>query len=155
MHYHPKAGRRGIVRKHWAKSKTKCSRANLRSCSSVSTVQGLRWCPPSSFADCNTLLSLGMAPLSVCSSPWQVSSTYNTLGQPYNPGFTFTTSCNGLFGLWCKDSPATHTVAGSFFKHSHFPLVSFMNLSQNHMDAAAKVSAYWDGTWPSPWLIFT
>lgn len=57
-----------------------------------------------SFVYCNTLLSLGLAPLPVCSSPGKVSrkmlegSRISNISDPqYSPGFLFTASYTGLF----------------------------------------------------------
>lgn len=46
-----------ILMKYWTKAKLKPSRANSKPCSSMSSVKGLLWLFPSSFADCETLLS--------------------------------------------------------------------------------------------------
>ena len=73
-----------MVRKYWTKARLKTSWANSKLCISMSDVKALfSSLIPFSFVDCNTLLSLGLVPLSVSSFPWQVSHNsgiYNIFG---------------------------------------------------------------------------
>ena len=87
------------------------------------------------FADYNILFSLGLVPFTACQpSPWIVS---HTLASPTswslqcNPGFTSTTSCNGLSRLPCKDSLATCLALATFLSHKrsihgHFTSAFFL-----------------------------
>lgn len=57
------------MKKYWTKARQKPSRANSKSCSSISAVKGLRWLLPSSFADPSCVFLSWFAPTLYCSSP--------------------------------------------------------------------------------------
>lgn len=82
----PKWREMGTVRKYPSKQNRKTGQANnSKSHNSMSYVRKPRWLCSPSFADGNTLLSLGLVPLLVCRSPWQIShgsGTFNILGSP-------------------------------------------------------------------------
>lgn len=74
IHYHPKRVEREHGGKYWAKARPKTSWTNSKLCISTSDDKTLFRPPtPFSFVDCHTLLSLGLVPLPVSSSPQQVS----------------------------------------------------------------------------------
>lgn len=121
----------GILMKHWTKAKLKPSRANSKRCSSLSSVKGLLWLFPSSFADCETLLSSGST--SACSCPWQVSHGSGTSDILRSPvPLTFTASRCGYSGSQCKDFPSSHLASAAFVNHRRsytlYSYISFMTL---------------------------
>ena len=79
-------GKGSIVRKYWTKAKLETSWADSKLRISMSDVKMLFKSPTLfSLVDHNTLLSLGLAPFPVSSSPWQgfyCSGISNTLGSP-------------------------------------------------------------------------
>ena len=124
------------MRKYWTKAKLKTSWANSKLYISVPDVKMLFRSPrPFSFADCSTLLSCGLVPLPVSSSPWQVSHNSgisNILGFPRQSRLQLHSSGNGL-----SDSPPfrdTHDTclaSAPFCKHRgkfHNPFMLFLTL---------------------------
>lgn len=72
------------MRKCWTKGRLKVSWENFKLCITISEFKTLfRSLTPLSFAECNTLLSLGLVLLPVSCSPWQIfhnSDIPNILG---------------------------------------------------------------------------
>ena len=86
IHYHFQVYGKEHSKEILDQSKTKNQFENSKLCISMSDVKMFFRSPtPFSFVDCNTLLSLGLVPLPVSSSPWQVShgsGISNILGSP-------------------------------------------------------------------------
>lgn len=148
------------MRKCWTKAGLKPSRANFKSCSSMSHVRGLRYLRLASFATCRTLLSLGLVPLTVCSSSCLESNgcgTSNILGswEKSRPHFN---SFSGLYGPPFRDSPATCLSSASFLNqgrgfHNPFLSVSFGTLKPKPFGWCRHILLpAWAGFWPSPWV---
>lgn len=94
-------------------------------------IKGLRWLCAFSFGVSNIHLLLRLVLLHARSSPEQIShssDTTNTLGI----GFILATSCNGLSGPSCRDSPNTHCLGSLETQkrgiYNPFTLASFMPL---------------------------
>lgn len=109
-YHHSKEEDLRIVRKHWTKARLKSSRKNSNSYSFMSVVQGVRLFFSSSFADWNTVLSLGLVPPSSNSSLWQMSHdsvTVNILRSPMPLKLHCHSSCNCLSGITWSDKSDT------------------------------------------------
>lgn len=100
------------------KARLKLRRGNSQSCSSVSSVQGLRWLRPSSFPACKSRLSLGLVPFSVCRLPWQVSHSsglWNSLQSSHviwaSPSRFHTMAAQSFSQVFMRGLPASHCLA--------------------------------------------
>jgi hypothetical protein len=91
------------MRKYWRKVKLKTSLPNSNLCIFMSDVKVLFRTPtPSSFLDCNTILSLGLHLLPVSSFSQQVAHHFgisNTLGSPRQYRFHLYSFMKWLLGL--------------------------------------------------------
>ena len=108
---------------------------------------------PFSFVDCSTLLSLGLVPLPVSSSPQQVShdsGISNISGLQGNPGFTFPASCNGLSRPLCRDIPNTHLTSATFLScRGRFHMAFFLSLTlKSHGQSCQLLMLSETGAWP-------
>lgn len=93
--FHSPDGNKGIARTYWVKVRLKSARAHLKSCSSLSDVEGLTWLHPSSPLCCLPHISLsllGLPSIPLCSASWQMSHSSaisNILGSPVQLCFYF------------------------------------------------------------------